>query len=468
MSRRRKNRVLESLEVTGYAAKGKSLTHHDGKVIFIEGGAVPGDVIDVKLFRNKKDWAEGRVLRFHSYSEDRIVPFCEHFDWCGGCKWQMLPYEKQVAYKQQEVIDHLTRIGKLELPEINPIIGAEKTRNYRNKLEFTFSNKAYLTREEIETTGWDRRDAVGFHVPRMFDKVLDIEQCHLQEDPSNQIRNEVRRFALEKGYAFYDLREHTGWLRNLIIRNSTLGEVMVNLCVRTREEKQLEEILTHLKATFPEITSLFFTINSKKNDSIQDLEPELYSGSGYIQEKLGDYVFKIGPKSFFQTNSYQANVLYGIIKDFADLKGEETIYDLYCGTGSIGIYLSDKVKKIVGVELIEESIEHAKENARINKINNSAFFAGDVIAVCDDAFFEENGNPDIIVCDPPRAGMHKKLVKKLLDIEAARIVYVSCNPATQARDLMDLSEKYLIKKVQPVDMFPHTHHIENVVLLEKK
>ncbi len=467
MSRKRKKRVLEALSVTGYAAKGKSLAHQDGKVIFIEGGAAPGDVVDVLLYKNKKDYAQGRAIHFHSYSKDRIAPFCDHFDWCGGCKWQMLPYEKQLAYKHQEVIDDLTRIGKLDLPEFNPILGAKKTQNYRNKLEFTFSNKAYLTKEEIETTGWEKRNALGFHVPKMFDKVLDIQKCHLQEEPSNAIRNEVRRFTLEKEYAFYDLRDHTGWLRNLIIRSSTLGEVMVNLCVRTREEEQLEAILSHLQKTFPEITTLLFTINGKKNDSIGDLTPEIFAGPGYIKEKLGRFVFKIGPKSFFQTNTHQAEVLYNVIKDFAGLSGEEIVYDLYCGTGSIGIYLSDDVRKIVGVELIEEAIEHAKENAQMNKVENAAFYAGDVIDVCDDAFFSKNEAPDLIICDPPRPGMHKKLVQKLLEIAAPQIIYVSCNPATQARDLMLLAEKYRIKKVQPLDLFPHTHHIENVVLLEK-
>lgn len=434
----------------------------------MEGGAVPGDVVDVRLFKNKKDWAEGRVIAFHQYSEDRVQPFCQHFDWCGGCKWQMLPYEKQIQYKQQQVVDVLTHIGKLDLPRFSPIIGAGETRYYRNKLEFTFSNKAYLTNEEIAATGWEQRDALGFHIPKMFDKILDIEDCYLQQEPSNKIRNEVRRFALEHHYEFYDLRAHTGWLRNLIIRISTLGEVMVNICLHHREEPALNDLLEHLTAAFPEITTLLYTINPKKNDSIQDLEPVVYSGPGFIREKLGKYVFKIGPKSFFQTNTRQAEALYNVVLTFAGLTGKEIVYDLYCGTGSIGIYLSERAGKIVGVELIGEAVGHANENARLNKVKNARFFEGDVMEVCNDSFFREQGKPDVVITDPPRAGMHKKLVEKLLAMEAPRVVYVSCNPATQARDLISLSEKYEIKAVQPIDLFPHTPHIENVVLLERR
>lgn len=468
MSRKRKKVVLESVPVTDCAAGGKSLARIDGKVVFIEGGAVPGDVVDVRLFKNKKDWAEGKAIAFHSYSSERVAPFCQHFDWCGGCKWQMLPYEKQIQYKHQQVEDNLTHIGQLDLPEINPILGAKETQHYRNKLEFTFSNKAYLTDEEIATIGWERRDALGFHIPKMFDKILDIETCYLQQEPSNAIRNEVRRYALENDCEFYDIRAHTGWLRNLIIRISTLGEVMVNLCVHHQAEDQLEKLLKHLKSSFPQITTLLYTINDKKNDSIHDLEPVVYAGPGYIKEKLGAYTFKIGPKSFFQTNTRQAEVLYNVTKKFAGLTGTEVVYDLYCGTGSIGIYLSGQAKSVVGVELIGEAVQHAKENAQLNAIENTAFYEGDVIDVCDDEFFNENGKPDVVITDPPRAGMHKKLVGKLLEIAAPRVVYVSCNPATQARDLLALSEKYEVKAVQPVDLFPHTHHIENVVLLERR
>ncbi len=467
MSRKRKKVVLEMVPVTDYAAEGKSLSRIDGKVVFIEGGAVPGDVVDVRLFKNKKDWAAGKVTAFQSYSPQRVTPFCQHFDWCGGCKWQMLPYEKQLQYKQQQVEDTLAHIGKLDLPEINPILGAATTKNYRNKLEFTFSNKAYLTAEEIEAKGWEQRNALGFHIPKMFDKILDIETCYLQQEPSNAIRNEVRRFAQENNYAFYDLRAHTGWLRNLIIRISTLGEVMVNLCVRS-ESEHLEKIMAHLKKSFPGLTTLLYTINDKKNDSIHDLEPVVYEGPGYIREKLGKYTFRIGPKSFFQTNTRQAEVLYDVAKRFAGLTGQEVVYDLYCGTGSIGIYLSDNAKSVVGVELIGEAVRHAKQNADLNGIKNATFYEGDVLEVCNDDFFNLNGRPDVVITDPPRAGMHNKLVAKLMEIAAPKIVYVSCNPATQARDLLALSEKYVVKAVQPVDLFPHTHHIENVVMLERR
>lgn len=467
MSRKQKKKILESLRVTGYAAKGKSIARVDGKVVFINRNAVPGDVVDVQLYKNKKDWAEGYVTAFRSYSKDRVQPFCEHFGVCGGCQWQMLPYPKQLEYKQQQVVDDLTRIGKLELPEISPIIGAKKTRNYRNKLEFTFSNKAYLTEEEIHKEGWIKKDALGFHIPKMFDKILDIKKCHLQEEPSNAIRNEIRRFTQEKGYAYYDLRAHTGWLRNVIIRNSTLGEVMVNLCIHHEDTEKREELLTHIQNHFPEITTLLYTINGKKNDSIQDLEPKVFSGPGFIKEQLGDYTFKIGPKSFFQTNSLQAKVLYDKVKELAALTGKETLYDLYCGTGSIGIYLSQNAKKIIGVEIVGEAIRHAEENAQLNSVGNISFYEGDVLDICTDQFFEENGAPDLVIVDPPRAGMHKKLIVKLMEIDAPRMIYVSCNPATQARDLEFLTEKYTIQTVQPVDMFPHTHHIENIVLLEK-
>ncbi len=458
---------MESLPVTDYAAGGKSLSRLNGKVVFIEGGAAPGDVVDVRLFKDKKDWSEGKAIAFHHYSENRVLPFCQHFDWCGGCSWQMLPYEMQTQYKQQQVTDALVHIGKLDLPEILPIIGAKETRYYRNKLEFTFSNKAYLTDEEIASTGWDRRNALGFHVPKMFDKILDIENCHLQQEPSNAIRNEIRRFAEEKEFEFYDLRAHTGWLRNLIIRISTLGEIMVNLCVHHQEEA-LSLLLEHIKSSFPEITTLLYTLNPKKNDSIQDLEPRIFSGPGFIREKLGDYIFKIGPKSFFQTNTRQAERLYNVVSELAELTGDEIVYDLYCGAGSIGIYLSGGAKRVVGVELVGEAVQHAEENACLNGVKNTRFFEGDVIDICTDSFLAEQGKPDLVITDPPRAGMHKKLVEKLIDIEAPRIVYVSCNPATQARDLVPLSEKYEIKAVQPIDLFPHTYHIENVVLLELK
>jgi len=456
--------------VSGYAAEGKALARHDGKVIFIEGGVVPGDVVDIRLSKNKKDWAEGKAVHIHTYSDKRAEPFCEHFGTCGGCKWQMLPYPLQLEYKQQQVADHLQRIGKLALPAMDPIKGSRHTIHYRNKLEFTFSNRAYLTAEEIKDNEGVvlERNALGFHVPKLFDKVLDINTCYLQEEPVNLIKNTVREYALAHGLSFYDIRAQEGWLRNMVVRICTTGEIMVNLVIHHENKKNREALLKHLLEVVPAITTLVYTINPKKNDTIFDLEPKVYYGKGYVEEKLEDFVFKIGPKSFFQTNTYQGEVLYQVTRDFAGLTGTEIVYDLYCGTGSIGIFVSPQAKKIVGIELIKEAIDDARENAARNNVQNAHFFAGDVIDICDDAFFEHHGQPDVVITDPPRAGMHEKLVNKLLQIAAPKIVYVSCNPATQARDLALLDALYTVEKVQPVDMFPHTHHIENVVLLKKR
>jgi 23S rRNA (uracil1939-C5)-methyltransferase len=474
VSKKNKKIILEDLVITDYAAEGKALAKLDGKVIFIS-GAVPGDVADVLLVKNKKDWAEGRVLSIKSFSKERIAPFCKHFGICGGCKWQMLPYPKQLQYKQQEVEQNLRRIGKIELPEILPIIGGDDTVHYRNKLEFTFSNKRYLTNDEIGKAEVSaQQNALGFHVPRIFDKVIDINECYLMDDVNNKIRNTIRTFALENKFSFYDIREHTGWLRNIIIRLCTTGELMVNICLNYEEEADRTKLFDHLLKQVPQITTLLYTINPKWNDSIYDLTPQVYFGKGYATEKLSsgpsekDFEFKISPKSFFQTNTKQAEKLYTIIRDFAGLTGKETVYDLYCGTGSIGIFVSKQAKKIIGVEVIEEAIADAKENAALNNINHAEFFAGDVIKICNDEFFGVHGRPDVIITDPPRAGMHEKLVIKLLEIAAPKIVYVSCNTATQARDLGLLGEKYTIEKIQPVDMFPHTHHIECVVLLKLK
>ncbi|MFM6926717.1 MAG: 23S rRNA (uracil(1939)-C(5))-methyltransferase RlmD [Ferruginibacter sp.] len=468
MSKKNKKIILEDLLVTDYAAEGKALAKLDGKVIFIS-GAVPGDVADVLLVKNKKDWAEGRVLKIKQFSEERVQPFCRHFGICGGCKWQMLPYAKQLQYKQQEVEQNLSRIGKVDLPEILPIAGADDTVHYRNKLEFTFSNKRYLTDDEIgQTDITAQQNALGFHVPRIFDKVINIEECFLMDDVNNRIRNTIRLFALENDFTFYDIRQHTGWLRNIIIRLCTTGELMVNICLNYDEEADRKKLFDHLLKQVPEITTLLYTINPKWNDSIYDLTPQVYFGKGYATERLEDFEFKISPKSFFQTNTRQAEKLYTITRDFAGLTGNETVYDLYCGTGSIGIFLSKYAKKIIGVEVIEDAIADAKENAALNNISHAAFFAGDVIKICNDDFFAQHGRPDVIITDPPRAGMHEKLVNKLLEMAAPKIVYVSCNTATQARDLGLLSEKYSIEKIQPVDMFPHTHHIECVVLLKLK
>lgn len=467
---RKKNVVLENVPVTAYAAEGKALARQDGKVIFIEGGVVPGDVVDVRLSKNKKDWAEGKAVHIHSFSDTRVAPFCQHFGTCGGCKWQMLPYSLQLEYKQQQVADHLQRIGKLALPPMEPILGSAHTEHYRNKLEFTFSNKAYLTNEEIKANNGEIpvKPALGFHVPKLFDKVLDINTCYLMQEPVNLIRNTIREYAIKHELTFYDIRAQQGWLRNLIIRLCTTGEIMVNLVIRHEDKDNRTALLDHLLATVPAITTVLYTINPKGNDSIFDLEPKVFFGKGYAEEKLEDFVFKIGPKSLFQTNTYQGEVLYKVTRDFAGLTGKETVYDLYCGTGSIGIFVSRSAGKVIGIELIKEAIDDARENAARNQVENATFFAGDVVDICDDEFFAHHGQPDVIITDPPRAGMHEKLVNKLLEIGAPKIVYVSCNPATQARDLALLDALYTVEKVQPVDMFPHTHHIENVVLLKKR
>jgi 23S rRNA (uracil1939-C5)-methyltransferase len=492
VKKQKKKIVLENIRVTDYAAEGKALAKLDGKVIFIS-GAVPGDMADIFITKDKKDWAEGRVQQIKEYSKERVDPFCKHFGVCGGCKWQMLPYIKQLEYKQQEAEQNLRRIAKVALPQILPIIGADDDKYYRNKLEFTFSNKRYLLPGEAspnpsqggeldptsskELTSIEVPEiplwggggaALGFHVPRLFDKIIDIEECWLMDGVNNSIRNITRDFALENGYSFYDVRQHTGWLRNIVIRYCTTGELMVNMVLNYEDEAPRKNLLDHLLKQVPSITTLLYTINPKWNDSIYDLTPQVYHGKGFVTEKLGDFLFKISPKSFFQTNTKQAEKLYTVTRDFAGLTGNEVLYDLYCGTGSIGIFVSKQAKKIIGVEVIEEAIADAKENAALNNINHAEFFAGDVIKICNDDFFAKHGKPDVIISDPPRAGMHDKLVTKLLEIAAPKIVYVSCNTATQARDIGLLAEKYTVEKIQPVDMFPHTHHIECVALLKLK
>jgi 23S rRNA (uracil1939-C5)-methyltransferase len=462
--KKKNNIILEKVLVEDYAAEGKSLARVNGKVIFIE-KAVPGDVVDLRLSKSKKDWAEGIPLYFHSLSADRIKPVCSHFGVCGGCQWQMLPYEKQLVYKQKQVEETLKRIGKVQLPEIFPIAGCDVTEFYRNKLEYTFSTKEFTANPDEKYNG---AGASGFHARGWFDKVVEIEKCWLQAEPTNSVRNTIAAFARENIFSFYDYKLHTGFLRNAQVRICTTGEVMVNVVLGENDEEKINQLLNHLLKEVPGITTLLYTINTKWNDSIYDLEPIVFHGKGYVIERLEGFQFKIGPKSFFQTNSKQAEKLYSITKDFAELSGKETVYDLYCGTGSIGIFVSRQAKKIIGVEMIAEAIEDAKENAALNNISHADFFAGDVIDICNDDFFAEHGRPDVIITDPPRAGMHEKLVKKILKIAAPIVVYVSCNPATQARDLNLLDEKYSVTKVQPVDMFPHTHHIENVVQLKLK
>ena len=455
------------MEISGYAAEGKSLAKVEGKVIFVE-GAVPGDVADVFITRNKKDWAEGKAQRITQYSSDRVEPFCRHFGICGGCKWQMLPYPLQLKYKEQETRDVFSRIGKIKAAPMLPIVGSEKIIHYRNKLEFTYSNKKYLAPQDLEALGdseWPG-GALGYHVPRLYDKVIDIYECWLMDDVNNRIRNYMRMYAQEHALEYYDIKNHHGFLRNIVVRYCTTGELMVNMLVAENNKEAIRNMGDQLLLQVPEITTLLYTVNTKWNDSIYDLEPQILSGNGYVIEKLGDYLFKISPKSFFQTNTEQAEVLYGIVKEFAALTGKETVYDLYCGTGSIGIFLSSAAGKVIGVETVPEAVADAWENAQLNQLEHTSFFAGDVIDICNNTFFEKHGRPDVVIVDPPRAGLHGKMVEKLLEIAPPRIVYVSCNVATQARDLALLAEKYEVIKLQPVDMFPHTHHIECVAKLE--
>lgn len=464
---KRKKQVLENIPVSGYAAQGKALARVEGKVIFIE-GAVPGDVADIRILKNKKDWAEGKAIKIKKFSDERVKPFCIHFGTCGGCKWQMLPYEKQLIYKEQEIRDILKRIGKISDTIVLPIIGSEKTIRYRNKLEFSFSNKKFLTGDEVSDLGeaaWPG-GAVGYHLPKLFDKILDIHECWLMDEVNNLIRNSLRDFSEKNDYSYYDFKEHKGFLRNIMIRNCTTGELMVNMVFGYYDEEKIKRTCNFLMEKVPSITTLLYTINEKWNDSLYDLHPKTFYGKGYVIEKLGDFNFKISPKSFFQTNTKQAEVLYNVVKDFSELNGNEVVYDLYCGTGSIGIFLSRESKKIIGVDVVEDAIKDARENALLNNVESASFYAGDVINICNDDFFSVHGKPDIVIVDPPRAGLHQQLVDKLLRIASEKIIYVSCNAATQARDLQLLGEKYEVIKVQPVDMFPHTYHIETVAQLK--
>ncbi|HUR11761.1 MAG TPA: 23S rRNA (uracil(1939)-C(5))-methyltransferase RlmD [Flavitalea sp.] len=466
LRKKRKHITLQKVLVTDYAAEGRSLARVDGKVIFID-DSVPGDVVDVRLGKNKKDWAEGKPVFFHAYSSDRVLPFCEHFGVCGGCQWQMLPYEKQLLYKQKQVTDNLQRIGRVELPAIEPIIGAAITRRYRNKIEYTFGNKRYLLSSEVhDQTINAAQDVAGYHAQGIFDKVVDIRECHLQAEPTNAVRLAVKEFAITHKMSFYDIRNHTGFLRTMQVRLCRTGELMINLVFGYEDVRQRSLVMDHIKETFPEITALLYTVNTKMNDSMIGLIPQVYAGRDHVIEMLENFRFKIGPSSFFQTNTDQGEKLYRVARSFAELSGREIVYDLYCGTGSIGIFVSPDAAKVIGVEMVEEAINDARENAVLNKISHALFFHGDVSTVCTLDFFAMHGKPDVIITDPPRAGMTEKLVEELIQIAAPLIVYVSCNPATQARDLQGLSVKYVVTKIQPVDMFPHTHHIENVVQLK--
>lgn len=469
MARKKKELpLIENVEIVDVAAEGKAIAKVDDLVVFIP-YVVPGDVIDLQITRKKNKYAEGKPVRFISYSPNRTEAFCEHFGICGGCKWQVLPYAEQLKYKQKQVEDNLTRIGKIELPDIHHILGSEKTQFYRNKLEFTFSNKKWLTLEQINSgESFDNMNALGFHIPGMFDKVLDIDKCWLQEDISNQIRNFIRQYCYDKNYTFFDLRNRGGLMRNLIVRTSTTGELMVIIVFYDDEKEQQEDLLTAVATEFPQITSLLYIVNQKANDTITDQDVLVWKGNDCIYEEMEGLKFKIGPKSFYQTNSEQAYNLYKIARDFANLSGDELVYDLYTGTGTIANFVASKAKKVVGIEYVEDAILDAKVNSQINKIDNTLFYAGDMKDILTQDFINEHGRPDVIITDPPRAGMHDDVIKTILFAEPDRIVYVSCNPATQARDLSLLDEKYKVERVQPVDMFPHTHHVENVVLLVKK
>ncbi len=467
-NRKKQLPLLESVTITDVASEGKAIAKVDGMAVFVP-YAVPGDVVDIQLTRKKHNYAEGKVVRFVAYSPDRVEPFCEHFGVCGGCKWQMLPYNLQLRYKQKQVEDNLTHIGKVELPEISPILGAPKTTFYRNKLEFTFSNRRWLTEKEVENRELSiNREALGFHIPQMFDKVLDIQHCWLQDDISNQIRNTIRRFCLQNDYEFYDLRNQKGLMRNLIIRTTSTGEVMLIVAFFNENKEKREKLLNFISDEFPQITSLLYVINEKANDTITDQKIVTWKGNDCIYEKMEGLKFKIGPKSFYQTNSEQAYNLYKIVREFARLSGDELVYDLYTGTGTIANFLARSAKKVIGVEYVPEAIDDAIENSRLNRIDNTFFFAGDIKDMLTPDFIVEHGVPDVVVVDPPRAGMHAHVVQAILFARPRHIVYVSCNPATQARDVNLLAGKYRVTRVQPVDMFPHTHHVENVILLEKR
>jgi 23S rRNA (uracil1939-C5)-methyltransferase len=464
---RRKLPKIENVEITDIATQGKGLARIDNFVTFVK-NALPGDVVDLQILRRKKSYQEARAVHFHTRSDKRTDPFCNHFGVCGGCKWQDLAYEHQLAYKQQEVVETLKRIGHIDVPDPEPIIAAAENRFYRNKLEYTFSNKRWLSEEEI-SSGKEIavRNGLGFHIPGLFDKVVNVEKCFLQGDPSNSIRNAIRQFAEENNLSFFDLKIQEGLLRTLIIRTASTGDVMVLVVFYDDDKNSRDSLLSYLGKSFPEITSLMYSINQKGNDATYDLEFIQYSGKDHIIEKLEDLQFKIGPKSFFQTNTAQALRLYQTVRDFADLQGTETVYDLYTGTGTIANFVAGGAKKVVGIEHIPEAIKDAKTNSKLNQISNTYFFSGDIQEVLDEEFVKKEGKPDVLITDPPRAGMHQNVVKTILSIGPEKIVYVSCNPATQARDIELLSEKYKLVRFQPVDMFPHTYHVENVALLQK-
>lgn len=467
MSRKMKHKVITNLTIERIATEGKCLGYHEGKVVFVNQVA-PGDVVDVRITKGKSSFMEGEVVHFHSYSKDRIEPFCAHFGTCGGCKWQHITYELQQQYKRQQVVDQFERIAKVPIPEVAPLLASANTQYYRNKLDFTFSNSRWLTREEIDSAQEFERNALGFHIPKMFDKIIDIEHCYLQGGISNAVRNALRTFARENGISFYAIRNQEGVLRNLIIRTTSTGQTMVIVQFGENDPESISKVMAFLKEQFPEITSLLYVINTKGNETFNDLDLVTFSGLPYIEEEMEGLRFRIGPKSFYQTNSDQAYELYKVVRDFAQLQGDEVVYDLYTGTGTIANFVARQAKQVIGVEYVAAAIEDAQLNSQLNGIENTLFYAGDMKAILTDEFIANHAKPDLIITDPPRAGMDEKVIEMLLQIAAPVIVYVSCNPATQARDLALLGERYQVEKVQPVDMFPQTYHVENVVRLTLK
>lgn len=472
------NIVLEKVEITDAGSNGKAIGKYNNVVVFVP-FAAPGDIVDIKIVLRQKNYLEGRIVAVHKYSENRVTPFCKHFGTCGGCHWQHLMYNDQLKYKRKQVIDNFIRIGKFQFPEVNPIISSKEAIFYRNKLEYAFSNRRWLEKEELNNPtlnpspfgeGKERgMNALGYYIPQMFDRVLDIKQCYLQKAPSNSIRLAIKKFAEDNNYEFYDVRRHKGFLRNIIIRSSsTTGEFMLIVIFSKNDEEKVNKLMEHISALFPDLTSLFYVINDRLNEVITTLQLNLYKGRPYIIEKMENLIFRVGPVSFYQTNSLQAYEMYRIAREFADLNKNQIVYDLYTGTGTIAQFVASRAKRVIGIEYNEYAVNDAKINAKVNNIENVEFYAGDMVKVLNKDFIAAHGKPDVIITDPPRIGMHKNVTEQVLKAGAEKIVYISCNPATQARDLATLSEKYKIIEVQPVDMFPQTHHVENIALLDKK
>jgi 23S rRNA (uracil1939-C5)-methyltransferase len=465
-AKKKRVKIVEKVQILGIADKGKAVGRDaDGQIMFVE-NAAPGDVVDVKIHKEKSGYTEGVALKIHEYSPERTQPFCKHFNLCGGCRWQHITYEAQLYHKQMQVESTFKHLAKVPVGSWEKILGCTEHQFYRNKIEFTFSNKRWLTHDEVQSGVTNLEDVLGFHRPGAFDKILNVDKCWLQADPSNAIRNQVRNIAVEQGLPFYDMRFHKGFMRHIMMRLTTLGEIMLILSVKENNQERITRLCDAILEQFPQITTLVYCINPKVNDYILDLPMVTYSGKGYVEEMLGNVRFQIGPKSFFQTNTKQAERLFDTVAEFCDFQGHENVYDLYTGIGSIALYIANKVKHVVGIEEVGPAIEDAKDNAARNNLTNTTFYAGDVKDILTTDFAIKHGKPDVLITDPPRAGMHEKVVKMLLQLESPRLVYVSCNPATQARDLTLLHEKYDVVKARPVDMFPHTHHVENVALLQ--